>query len=193
MAKDSLEVLIPSKENVKQYVIIYGICLIPSLFVGVSEGTVSAFVATVEMINSVILAILGVVFTGYVFLQALINKQLLVRLINAEGKNYEKTGDSKMKETNAEFTHLMMLCLIDVMFNLFLWICVKSLPEEFLLFESIVVDTILAVIAIDLYLSINALILWETKGFIYNVFQLFTLHAAARGLEIIDEENKDTH
>ena len=186
---ESFENLKPTKKDVKKILLICLIAFIPAFLIGYSEDTVTIFGDSVEKINDVLLAIFGIVFTGYVFFQALINDELLIRMLNDK---VEKNGKekSKLQETNEEFVYLMMLCVFFVLLNLFLLLCVGAIPKDFVCFDKRIYNNTLAIILLDLYFFFIFYIMWEVKSFIFNIFQLFKMHAGTRVIEILNEDDK---
>lgn len=183
----SLDNLKPTKKDLKKVGFICLASAIPAALVGCSEDTIVIFRNSVERINDVLLAIFGIVFTGYVFFQAMINNELLIRMIN--DKVEKKSGEiSKLQETNEEFVYLMMTCAISIIFNLFLLLCFGAVPDDFVVLNNGVYNNIIAVILLCVYFSFNFYVMCEIKSFIFNIFQLFKLHAGTRLIEIINEE-----
>ena len=111
---NSLEIFKPTKRSLKRQLILYAVAVIVSAFVGVSYDTKSIMVDTVQTILDIILALFGIIFTGYAFFQALINDELLIRLMKDTSKDEGGEEKSKLQETNEEFIHCMMLSLIHI-------------------------------------------------------------------------------
>ena len=63
-------------------------------------------------------------------------------------------------------------------------VCMIALPEYWMLFRDNMKNELLASIIISFVLYCNVESIWEMKSFIYNVFQLFNLHAYSRVVEI---------
>lgn len=182
----------PKKKDFLKCTIMFLISLIPACLIGISEETVSIFCYSLEKINDVILAIFGVVFTGYVFFQALVNDELLLRLLNQETQK-DKKKISKLQETNEEFVYLMMMCVISIIVNIFLIVCVGAIPEDFNLLNKRLYNNIIASAMLEVYFTFVFSVLWSIKSFIFNIFELFKLHAGTRVIEIINktEDSED--
>lgn len=179
-----------SKAEWKKSLIILILCLVPTIIISSSLDTVMLFHASVECILNGIIALFGIVFTGYAFFQALINKELLVRML-ASVKEEEGKQVSKLQETNENFIDLMMMMLLSIIIGLFLKIVVTSIPKDFVLWNNRYCNNGFAGLLIEVYFAFCATIIWEIKSFIFNIFQLFNAHAGARAIEIIDEESDD--
>lgn len=184
---DALCELAPKKKNYKNSIIIVVVCLIPSFLMGISYDTYSLFLGSIDIINNSITAVFGIIFTGYALFQAFINDELLIRLLN-EPDREKKDKRSKLQETNENFVGLMMLCIISIILNVFLKITISSVPEEFVVFDKRIYNNIVVIILMEIYFVFNAKIFWELKSFVFNIFQLFNLHAASKIIDIINDD-----
>ena len=183
----SFKVFKPTKTNF----IIFFICLIPSVTMGLSKNTINITLDAVGDLLNVILALFGIIFTGYAFFQALIDKQLLIIMINTESVKKENSETiSKLQETNKNFVELMMLYIISIIGSLLIKLILNSMPADFLLFSQLLTNNIVAILMIQVYLVFNAIILWRMISFVFNVFQLFNLYAGAKALAIIRNEDE---
>lgn len=189
--KNALNVLKISKKSYKKQGCIYFVCLITSVFVGVSYNTKVVMVDSIQMILDVMLGLFGIVFTGYAFFQALINKELLIRMLANLSEEDDAGTKSKLQETNESFVECMMLNLLSIIISMLLKIIVSSMSDDFLLFEDIIIDNIVASALISFYFYFILTIVWEVKSFIFNVFQLFNLHAGTRVLELFEDDEPE--
>ena len=189
LVNDALKVLIPERKSIKKYFAVILSCSILAVYIAVSKDTVNIFFEIVQILNDIILALFGIVFTGYALFQALIGKEMLIRMINSTVGNGDKEK-SKLQESNELFAETMMLNLICVMVNVFLLIVGKCIPVNFCLFENIDINNLIAGIGIGIYLYVITITLLEMKGFIYNIFQLFNFHAGTRVMEILNEKDE---
>lgn len=189
----SFELFKITKKNLRERIILLFLVFVLAAFVGGSVNTAEVFTEAIQTILDVILAIFGIVFTGYSFFQALINDELLIRMIEDTVKNEEGEEISKLQETNELFVKCMMLELFSVLLSLMLKIVISCIDEKFSLFNQVWQNNLLAIILIYIYFSIIAIVLWETKSFIFNVFQLFNAYAGNKVVEAIKQninENK---
>lgn len=190
LIKKSLEVFKTSKDSRKKQICLYVISIMVATFVGISKETVSVMVDTTQAVLDVMLGLFGIVFTGYAFFQALINKELLIRMV-INVSNYDKEGaKSKLQETNESFVECMMLNLIAIIVSLLLKIIINSMPEDFIFFSKLEVNNIVATFFISLYFYFILIIIWEVKSFVFNVFQLFNMHAGTRVLELFNDKDE---
>lgn len=188
---DSLEIFKPTKRSIKKQLVLYAIAVLVSAFVGVSDDTKPVMVDTIQTILDIILALFGIIFTGYAFFQALINDELLIRLMSDTSNDKKGEEKSKMQETNEEFIHCMMLNVLIILLSFLLKIVVNSIPEDFLIFKELFYNNICATILISIYIYAVISVVWEVKSFIFNLFQLFNAYAGTRVLEIFDKDNDD--
>ena len=191
LIKRSLRVFKVSKKNRKKIVCLYIVSAFVAVFVGFSEDTIPIVCDTTQTMIDIMLGIFGIVFKGYTFFQALMNKQLLVRMLSNNSEDNEDKTKSKLQETNESFVEYMMLNLISIIVSLLLKIILSSIPAEFVAFSKMLTNNIIATLLISLYFYFILTIIWEVKSFIYNVFQVFNMHAGTRVLELFDDDDKD--
>lgn len=188
----SFKLLIPEKKEIKKYLCAIVISVISSYLFSVSENTVELFFDTVDNINNIVIALFGIVFTGYALFQAFIGKEMLLRMLSyTEGKGDKEK--SNLQKSNESFAETMMLQFICIVLNVFLIIIGKCIPENWTLFENAKANEYLAMIGIGLYFYLMMIAILEIKGFIYNIFQFFNLHAGSRIIEILKENNQSEH
>lgn len=82
-----------------------------------SKEIINQTESILEMINTVILSLFAVVFTGYALFQALMGDKLLLLLLMIEATN-DNDASSKLEETNRYFVKVMLLQFFLVMVNL---------------------------------------------------------------------------
>lgn len=185
--KDSIkEILFDSKDK-KSIKLILAISFILTLGIVFSSTTIELLIEVIEMFNAVLLAIFAVVFTGYAFYQALISEELLKRLLTIE-----EEGKSYYQISNDYFINIMVLNVFEIFINVILIIFLKTLPKDFLLFDSMVFNQGLAFLLIIYYLYIELKFIYEMKSFLFNVYQLFNIAAGEMAIKIINNE-KDSN
>lgn len=176
------------KDETLKSIYIIVLSVLPSLLIGFSENTVSIFIEMVETIQNVYLALFGIVFTGYALFQALLTEPLLICLMECEGEESEEK--SKLQETNEFFIILMMLMGICILVSLFLQIIISCIPDGFTICKSLYICNSIAAFLSLLYLSYVLLVIVEIKSFIFNMFQLFNLHAGTRFIDIMNSKSE---
>jgi len=128
---------------------------------------------------SIIISLIAIVFTGYAFFQALINDRLLIALLSVDSKK-----NANLAKTNEYFAEVMtdqITCLI-VDFAVAAFSII--MPNDWCLFSNNAINEILAFGALLFFFYINIESIWEMRSFVYNVYQLYNLHAYSRILEI---------
>lgn len=187
MAVKSLKI---TRQNWKGYLTIVVVCMAPSLLMGNDINTVLLVSSVVTDLLGAFLALFGIVFTGYAFFQALINKKLLMSLLKDEVSK-DTHSISKFQEINESFVSLMILYMIAIVIALFLKMVFGWMPAEYVVFSANWLNNACATILIEIYLVFNGILLWRMISFLCNVFQLFNAHAAATAIEVLQEKDKN--
>ena len=141
----------------------------------------------VSVLITILIALIAIVFTGYAFFQALINDKLLVVLLSVDTEKNDK-NKGNLLNTNKYFAEVMTFQLFCLLLDLIAVAATTIMPKEWFLFANNTANEILSSILILSIFYCNVESIWEMKSFIFNVFQLFNLHAYSRILEI--KENK---
>ena len=174
----------------KTYLVMIFLCVIPAIGIGMSEATVSLSYDIASDLMNVFLSLFGIVFTGYSFFQALINDQMLIMMINTDAKIHGEDG-SKLQETNERFVELMMQYMMGILASLLTKTILSFIPDSFVISSWLWVNNVLAGGLLFVYFFLAALILWRMISFLFNVFQLFNLHAATRALDIANRKENE--
>lgn len=184
---DSFHIFLPNRGNIKEKSIIFGVCLIPSCLIINSNNIVTLFGNVCNTMLDVFLSLFGIIFTGFIFFQALLNDGLLIMLIStkAEKKRKEK---SKLEEINNNFVSLMILYIIEIIIALFLNIIMPCIPTDFILVPNIKICNLLAWILILGFYMFSGELIWRVLSFIRNIYILFNAYAASRVTELMDIE-----
>lgn len=184
---DALKMFIPTKKEIGRFFVTVILSIIPTYFIATSYDTVSIFRDSVEIMNNVILALFGIVFTGYALFQALIGKEMLVRMLQSTVVvgNEEK---SKLQESNELFAKTMMMEFICIIIDIFLLLILFCIPEDFTAFSQKTWNDIAAGSGMFVYFYMSFVVLIEIKSFIFNIFELFNFHAGTRIMEAIKED-----
>lgn len=180
----SLKILKPDKSNFLHKLIFGIIEVILAIIMVKRVDTISLTEDVLQVVITVMLAFLAVVFTGYAFFQALINDKLLVSMIVAgDDKN------NKLSEANNYFAEVMIFQIGCMLLDLLVIVFMIVLPEDWTLLSNNMLNEALAAIGISLLLYCNVESIWEMKSFIFNVFQLFNLHAYSRIAKIQENQS----
>lgn len=150
--------------------------LVFSIIMAVQTSTVPIAKEAFQVLLSINITLLAILFTGYGIFQALINDKLLVVLLSVD------KGD--LSESNQYFVEVMFFQIFCLMINIFIVLFCIVIPENWCLLHFDDVNTLLAGIGICPILHINIEAIWEMRSFIFNMYQLFNLHALSRITEI---------
>ena len=186
---DTLKMFVPSRKGKGTYTVAIVLSIVPAFLAANSSQTVEIFQGFVQLVRDVSLAMFGIVFTGYALFQALIGKEMLIRMLkNTIGEG--KQEKSRLQETNELFVKTMMMQFICIIVSVVLTQLLICIPNEFTLLESIWWNELLAFSGIFLFVYISFVTLIEIKSFVFNIFQWFNFHAVARLMEMINDENQ---
>ena len=186
----SLRLLIPIGKERFKCCVAGVLSLFPTIMMAVSYDTITMFVDSVQTSLEIVLALFGIVFTGYALFQALIGKEMLIRMLqsvtNKRGKEI-----SKLQESNELFAETMMLQFLCIGISFLLLVAFKCVPTDWCLFEDKAKNDFLAGLGIFMYFYVmfNAVI--EIKSFVFNMIELFNFHAGTRVIELLQEPEKE--
>ncbi len=192
----ALKLLKPSKKNIVSFIIIILIGILPAGLISYSIDTIKMTKAAIEVIGGVVLALFGIAFTGYAFFQALINKELLIWMLeddkdNKDNKDKDDKSKSRLQNMNEYFAEVMMLQGLSIFISLIVRVILIALPENWAATNFNLLNIIISLIVLSFYFSFNFLTVWELKSFIFNIFQLFNAHAGAKVLSMFKDDNED--
>lgn len=84
----------------------------------------------------------------------------------------------------------MMQQLLMILINLATVLVLNALPDNWCMFYSFKINVIISSLFITILFHFDFELLWEMKSFIFNVFQLFNIHASSRVIEELKNEKK---
>lgn len=183
--KDSLKILKPDSKNILRKIVFL---VIESFFAWKMVTQADTVVLTKEVFEifiTVLVALIAIVFTGYAFFQALINDKLLITLLSVDDEKGNLSG------TNKYFAEVMVFQMACTIVNLLLVVFAIIVPSDWCAFKNELTNEILAGLFLLFVMHCDIESMWEMKSFIFNVFQLFNLHAYARIKEIKDNHDDD--
>lgn len=186
----SFSVFLPSKKKIGRIIAVIIIAFIPAIIISFQKETVILFSNISEIILNLMVALFGIVFTGYTIFQAILNEKMLLKMVE-NTVNIKGEEESLLQNTNTSFVGLMMLIIVLIVVSFFLKITVGNLPDNFVLFERKQLNECLAACLITVYLAYTFTILYEIKCFVFNVAQLFNAYSGARILEIIEKYHRE--
>lgn len=186
---DSLILILkPTRNDWKRKLLFVGLEIFAAIIISVQVNTISMAKEIFSLLITVIISLIAIVFTGYAFFQALINDKLLVALLSVESEeNNRNTGS--LLNSNKYFAEVMTLQIFCLMLDLIAVTAMTIMPEDWYLFDNNTCNVVFSCILILCTFYCNVECIWEMKSFIFNVFQLFNLHAYSR-IQKIKESNK---
>lgn len=131
------------------------------------------------MLISIIISLIAIVFTGYALFQALINDRLLITSLSVD-----RNKNANLAKTNEYFAEVMTIQITCLIVDFAVAVFSSITPNDWCLFSNKAINEILAFGALLFFFYINIESIWEMRSFIYNVCQLYNLHAYSRALEI---------
>lgn len=134
----------------------------------------------IERSNSILLALLAIIITGYALFQAMISKEALAIL--AGNKDNITNQNSLNKMQHSTFITIISYILF-ITFNYILLLFLDIFSIKF--FNDITIYSLLS-----LYGTVATYLILEMKSFIYNLYQIFTISSSAQIVELLDELDK---
>lgn len=180
------------KTNILENSVVFLLCTVLSLILGINENTVSLFTNSVSVFLNVTLVLFGIVFTGYAIFQTLLSNRLVLSLFENTTFKEDLGPKSKLQETNENFVYLMMLFIFGIIVNIILSIIMPLLPLNYCLFDSKLLCCIVATVLIDIFLYSMGIMIWRMISFIGNIFHLFNAYAVSKLVEALKEETEET-
>lgn len=187
MLKDAIKEIIPQKKQRIHVIVFCFISLLISFLVCHNDNTIKTFANMVEEINVVVIAVFGIVFTGYSLFQALIDSNTINRMLE-ESEN-KKTY---LQICNEYFLNVMILNIISIIINLIIILLAESIEREIMLPIPTAVNIFISTVTMSIYFLFEFLVMWEMKSFVYNVYQLFNIYACSVAYnKIVKKDNKE--
>ncbi len=184
---DTLSMFVPRWKGKGTFIVASLLSIAPAFLAATSPQTTEIFQNFVQLVRDVSLAMFGIVFTGYALFQALIGKEMLVRMLKDTIKE-GKQEKSRLQETNELFIKTMMMQFVCIVVSVILTMLLICIPNEFNLLKNKCWNELLAFCGIYLFTYISFVTLIEIKSFIFNIFQWFNFHAVARLMEMLKDE-----
>lgn len=180
---------VEKKDKTSRWILLL-ICFSISVIIGMHNDVVSIFCESVDAVLGVLLALFGVIFTGYSLLQAFMNKRMLLHLLEDTKVCNDGQEKTRLQDINENFVYLMLLQVLAIFVSLVIKIVLLCIADDFAIFSSIIINNIIAIFLISIYFGFGGIILWRTVSFISSIFHLFNIYAVTRVLEMLDEEDE---
>lgn len=176
----SFKIFLPKKDNLLKCICFFMVSALCAFIIGFSLSTVTAMKSVIETFITVYIGLLGVTFTGYAFFQALITGKLIEILVDTPN---EKKKENKFSEMNESFVELMLLYISFLTLNIVLKILLSTVDDTFKMFNDVTVNSALTITGIWVYTYCSLIAVWHVKSYVYNIFQVFNLHAIGEYIE----------
>lgn len=183
----SIDLFKITKKNIIRKILFFIMQICLAYYISKDVDTIEIFKSSIITLNEALLALFGIVFTGYALFQALIGKNMLIYMV---GNNSKSEKDiSYLQESNLYFVKLMLIQFLGITINIILIIILNSLPQYWYLFSNNKMNVFSSTVIIAFIFHYYFEVLWETKSFVFNVFQLFNIHAMSRVIENQNDDN----
>lgn len=169
-----------TRKSAGQYCISLMLGIILGGIVGFSNNTVENIRSIVSDANNILLVLVAMVFGSYSIFQALMSKDLVALLIKADG--------NLLKDSNKTFVQLTILYTMGIISNFVLMIVLKIIPNDFMLFNSVLTCNIFAGILIAVYLFFHVLLFLEVMNFAINLYRMFGVYNTLKALDSMQDE-----
>ncbi|MFQ9509506.1 MAG: hypothetical protein ACLRZ7_00845 [Lachnospiraceae bacterium] len=189
--KGSFKNFIPeNKKELKNFIWVIVISFVPSILTAFNKDTVLILLSTTEIILNIIIALFGIIFTGYALLQSLMGDGVFKRLISSTISK-KKTSISIFQETIEKFSFLMFQYIGAIMINIILILILNAISSEYTICANILVSNIVASIFISIYYAIMINVIFKVKNFVKNTVRLFNIFGLEKGIELLNDTNDD--
>lgn len=167
------DIVLCSKRRIITLVILLIILYLPIKNIAFSADTTANVIKLVELNNSIFLVYFGIAFTGYVFFQALSNKQTLKKLLTIKINK-----ESYFEKYNRYFLNVFIYYAILIAVNYFLLIYLNYFEIE-LSYLNLETKNVLALIGLLFYSCFVIIGLIEIMSFVKNIYNYFNISVAS--------------
>lgn len=132
------------------------------------------------------MAVFASILTVYAIIIALFDKDFIKKLASLKS---ETTQKPKLIEYIQYYENTLNLSFIGIIISSVILLCLKLLPENWILFSNVLLDEVLACIIISIYVYFNLRVIYELKSLIFNTIVLFRTNIAYKAIDIFKDEN----
>lgn len=194
---ESFKSLLPSsKESFKKQFIKYLIFLIFSTIVSLSlsnsQSIVLTFLPIVEFINNIIIAMLGIVFTGYALFQAVLSEKIIRLLLSTRDVVRGGQVKTRFERLNNSFFFLIVLYSFTIILNLLIFMVLNTIDFDLVnRFGNEILMIWLTRTFFLFYFFYCLILIWSIKSFIFNLFSLLNSSVILKGIKMMNESIGD--
>lgn len=157
----------------------FTICFIcSSYYTGLNTSSIGKII---ERSNTIILALLAIVITGYAIFQAMASKVVLTFLSAYIDSNSNESVFNTMQHT----TFFIIINYIVIVVVSYLSLTILDI------FATCTLSNVLTLVLMIVYCTYISYWIIEMKSFIYNLYQIFQIASSAQLLESITDQNND--
>lgn len=179
---ESITELQLNRKSIWQYVVSFIIGSIVAYMVAFNYGTVQVMTEVSGLLFNTSIVIIGVILAAYSIFQTLMQKELILTLIQSE--------NNLLEISNKSFLNLIILHVINAVTSLTLKIILSAIGKEFLVFDKMIINNILSAILILVYMFFNLLLLLELIVFATNLYRMFCVYNSINALSIIQNDEE---
>lgn len=186
--RDAMKEIFSKGNRISSSVILF-VSLSLSIWVSMADGTVNIAAGIIDILLNVVLAIFGIVFTGYSIFQAIMDKDLLINLFSIR----DKTGNTQYVTIHNYFLNVLLLNTVCISLSVIYLIVIKIVPVDLTVFNSVIISNVIFSVLFSIYVFFALLLTYEIKSLVYNVYQLFNISAGFQvkeHLENMEDEGK---
>lgn len=179
---ESITELQLNRKSIWQYVVSFIIGSIVAYMVAFNYGTVQVMTEVSGLLFNTSIVIIGVILAAYSIFQTLMQKELILTLIQSE--------NNLLEISNKSFLNLIILHVMNAVTSLTLKIILSAIGKEFLVFDKMIINNILSAILILVYMFFNLLLLLELIVFATNLYRMFCVYNSINALSIIQNDEE---
>ncbi|MEC0093430.1 hypothetical protein [Paenibacillus macquariensis] len=141
----------------------------------------------IETVNTISLPVLGLAVTGYAIFQALANGDTLITMLKVN-----ENEKSKFQEYNYFFLAFSILYIFIIIINFLTIVFLRNVSLDWhISFFSLTVNNVIYSLVMSIYFTfiLNAFV--EIKCFVYNLYQIFSTNASAKGITYLNSNESE--
>lgn len=158
------------------------ISLVLSIITCFSKDTIEILKTTTNTFNSVLLAIIAMIFTAYALFQALLNDDMV-----CEMSKY----NNLLESSNQSFLGVVFLYMSNIIVNVILIIILSVLPTGFGISNNYWIDSTICCMLIWIYETFTFRIFIEIRNFAINIYKIFIAHNKLSLLKSRDKKENE--
>lgn len=185
---DGIKILLPQKDDILRRIVFLAVEGSVAVKMSFQPFTITLTKEVFSIALSIIIALLAMVFTGYVFSQVLINDDLLITLMEANADEEES-----FYGLNQYFVRLMILYIAIIILDFALIVFMIILPEDWILCQNNNLNEAFSALGLIVIFYVNVESVWEVKSLFFSIYQLFSLSAVTRILNINKERIENSN